>query len=120
MVDNTSASSVSSVLECWLRTQKRAVKFNSRRRKFPRHLDVADEVVVWQMNFNPRKVLEAWCNTSIDDDTARKVYSELRSLSRIFDRELEDPLVEYLDLYINADDDNELLIKRLMMLKDII
>jgi hypothetical protein len=105
---------------CWLRKRMRVVKVSSRKRKFIRHFDVADEVMIWQMNFNPRKVLEAWCDTSIDDDTANKVYSELRSLSRIFDRELEDPLVQYIDIYKNIDDSDELLKRQLMILKNII
>jgi hypothetical protein len=108
------------LVECWLRKRMRVVKVSSRKRKFIRHFDVADEVMIWQMNFNPRKVLEAWCDTSIDDDTAKKVYSELRSLSRIFDRELEDPLVQYIDIYKNIDDSDELLKRQLMILKNII
>jgi hypothetical protein len=108
------------LVECWLRKRKSAVKISSRKRKFVRHFDVADEVIAWPMNFNPRKVLEAWCDTSIDDDTAKKAYSELRSLSQILSRELEDLIVQYIDIYKNVDDSDELLKRQLMILKNII
>jgi hypothetical protein len=111
---------VDEVLKCWLRKRKGVVKFSNRGRKFVRHFDVADEVFVWQMNFDPRKVLQAWCDRNIDDDVAKKVYSELRSLSKIFDSELESPIVQYIDIYIRLDDEDELLKREIRILKDII